>query len=81
LIAVTLLELEQRFGAVSSETQTIQGLWRHEGRAYRDDLTRVFVDVPDTPESLAFFQDFKERLKSRFKQLDIWMTTHPIQIV
>lgn len=37
LIADTLLELEQRFGAVSSETQTIQGLWRHEGRSYRDD--------------------------------------------
>ena len=31
LVADTLLELETRFGAVSSETQTIQGLWRHEG--------------------------------------------------
>jgi hypothetical protein len=81
LIADTLLELEQRFGAVSSETQTIQGLWRHEGRSYRDDLTRVFVDVPDTPESLSFFQEFKERLKSRFKQIDIWMATYPIEIV
>jgi hypothetical protein len=30
IIADTLLELEQRFGAVSSETQTIRGLWRHE---------------------------------------------------
>ncbi|HZY84277.1 MAG TPA: hypothetical protein VFE78_05575, partial [Gemmataceae bacterium] len=29
LIADTWLELEQRFGAVSSETQTIPGLWRH----------------------------------------------------
>lgn len=41
LIADTLLELEQRFGAVSSETQTIQGFWQHQGHSYRDDLTRL----------------------------------------
>jgi hypothetical protein len=58
LIADTLLELEQRFGAVSSETQTIQGLWRHQGQSYRDDLTRIFVDVPDAPENSAFSQQF-----------------------
>lgn len=81
LIADTLLELEQRFGAVSSETQTIQGSWRHQGQSYRDDLTRIFVDVPDTPENSAFFQEFKARLKDRFRQIDIWMTTYPIQVV
>jgi hypothetical protein len=68
IIADTLLELEQRFGAVSSETQTIQGLWRHQGRSYRDDLTRLFVDVADTPENFAFFREFKERLKARFSR-------------
>ena len=46
LVADTLLELERQFGAVSSETQTIRGLW-HEGESYRDDLMRVFVDVAD----------------------------------
>jgi hypothetical protein len=81
LIADTLLELEQRFGAVSSESQAIQGLWRHQGQSYRDELTRVFVDAPDTPESIAFFRDFKEKLKSRFQQIDIWMTTHPIDVI
>jgi hypothetical protein len=45
------------------------------GQVYNDKLIRVFVDVPDTPENRAFFLSFKERLKSRFKQLDIWMTT------
>ena len=38
LIADTLLELEQQFGAVSSETQIIRGFWRHEGESYRDEL-------------------------------------------
>jgi len=47
LIATTLLELEQRFGAVSVETQAVQGMWQHQGQSYRDDLTRVFVDVPE----------------------------------
>ena len=48
LTADTLQELEQAFGAVSCETQTIQGLWHHEGELYRDSLARVFVDVEDT---------------------------------
>ena len=56
LIANTLLGLEQRFGAVSSETQVIQGFWQHQGQSYRDDLTRLFVDVPDTVETLEFFR-------------------------
>jgi hypothetical protein len=81
LIADTLLELEQRFGAVSSETQAIQGLWQHQGQSYRDDLTRVFVDVPDLPENVQFFREFKDRLKLRFRQIDIWMTTYPVDVI
>ena len=81
LIADALLEIENRFGAVSSETQTIQGTWHHEGRSYRDDLVRIFADVPDIPESLEFFRQFKETIKARFQQIDIWMTTYPIQVI
>jgi hypothetical protein len=80
-IAEALLELEARFGAVSSETQIIRGYWRHEGQAYRDDLFRIYVDVPDLPESRQFFLEFKERLKTRFQQLDIWMTTYLVEIL
>ena len=81
VVGETLLELRQRFGAVSAETQTTRGLWQHQGQEYRDELVRVYVDVPDTPESLQFFRDFKERLKTRFKQIDIWMTTYPIDVI
>jgi hypothetical protein len=80
-VADTLLELEQQFGAVSCETQTIRGQWRHEGQDYRDDLIRVFVDVADEPESRQFFVEYKERLKARFQQLDIWLTTYPIEVL
>jgi hypothetical protein len=71
LVADTLLELEQQFGAVSTETQTIRGLWRHEDQSFPDDLVRVFVDVTDEAEHRRFFLDFKERLKTRFQQIDI----------
>jgi hypothetical protein len=80
-VADTLLELEQRFGAVSCETQSIRGYWRHEGESYRDDLIRVFVDVDDEPEHRRFFLEFKERIKLRFQQLDIWMTTYLIEVL
>jgi hypothetical protein len=81
LIADTLLEIRQRFGAVSSDTRTIQGQWQHEGQLYRDDLIRVFTDVPDLPEHRQFFLDFKERLKVRFQQLDIYMTSHTVDVL
>ena len=81
LIADTLLELEARFGAVSAETQSIRGMWRHEDQLYRDELILVFVDTLDVPESREFFREFKERLKARFQQIDIWMTTYPIEIL
>jgi hypothetical protein len=81
LITDTLLELETRFGAVSSETQIIRGLWQHEGQSYRDELVRVFVDTDDTPEARQFFQEYKEQLKARFRQIDIWMATYPIEVL
>ena len=81
LIAEVLLELEQHFGAVSCETQTIRGLWRHSGELYRDDLIRVFVDAIDVPENRQYFLDFKARAKVLFRQLDLWMTTYPIEVL
>lgn len=81
LFSDTLLELEQQFGAVSAETQVIYGRWEQEGQTYRDDLIRVFVDVPDTPENLQFFVDYKERLKARFQQLEIWLVTYHVELL
>ena len=80
LIAETLIELRRKFAAVSSETQRIEGQWQHEGQVYRDDLIRVFVDVEDTERNRNFFREFRERIRSRFRQLSIWMTSHPIDI-
>src|ERR1041384_6991699 len=81
LIGETLIELRRRFGAVSAETQVIRGQWEHEGEVYRDEPRRVFIDVEDLPANREFFQQFKERLKQRFQQLDIWVTSHPVDVL
>jgi len=59
----------------------VRGAWEHEGTVYQDNLTRFFVDVEDLPEHRAFFRQFKEQLKARFDQLEIWITSHPLDVI
>jgi hypothetical protein len=77
----TIIELRQRFGAVSCETQVIRGIWQHAGEDFRDELVRVFIDVPDLPEHREFMTAYKETLKSRFRQIDIWMVTFLLDVI
>lgn len=81
LLAETFTELREHFGAASWETQVLRGAWEGSGAIYHDSLTRFFVDVPDVPEHREFFKHFKEKLKARFNQLDVWITSHPIDII
>ena len=59
----------------------IRGTWEYETEVYRDDLVRVFVDADDRSASRKFFEQFKERLKTRFEQIDIWLVTYPIEVL
>ena len=45
-LAEAVLEIVDRFGAASYETQKVEGHWRYGGVLYRDDIVRVVVDVP-----------------------------------
>lgn len=81
LLAQTFAQLRQQFGAASWETQTLRGSWEQGGAVYEDNLTRFFVDVPDLPEHREFFKGFKEILKQRFGQLEVWITSHPIEVI
>jgi hypothetical protein len=81
LLAQTFAELRERFGSASWETQTVRGAWQYQGEVYLDNLTRFFVDVPDLPEHRAFFRDFKQKLKARFDQLEIWITSYPLDVI
>jgi len=81
LIGRTQRELLTNFGAVSFDPSAISGFWVNEGQTYLDALTRLFVDVPDTAQNIAFFREFKETLKARFQQIDIWMVHLRIEMI
>ena len=81
LVTEAVMELREQFGAASCETQTIRGQWQHQGEVYEDELVRLFVDVEDHPENRQFFLEFKQRLKARFQQIDLWLTSHPIDLL
>jgi hypothetical protein len=73
--------LESRFGAVSWDSQVVRGIWEHEGVVYRDNNTRLVLDVDDSSENRAFFTSLKETLKKRFGQIDIWITSHTVDVI
>jgi hypothetical protein len=79
-VAQAVLEVSDHFGAVSHETQNIEGLWKEGGVLYRDDLTRIIVDVPDKKKNRAWMREFKARWKVRLEQLEIWMVSYRIDI-
>ena len=81
IIGEVIVAIREQFGAASFEPQNIRGVWQHEGTVYRDDLVRVFADVADTQENRTWFRVFKERLKRDFQQLDIWLISHPIEVL
>lgn len=81
LLGDTLFELQERFGAVSHESQIIHGVWTDAGMVFRDDLTRIVVDVDATLENRAFFAALKPKLKQRFDQLETWITAHSIDLI
>jgi hypothetical protein len=81
LITATIVELRDKFGAGSTESQSIRGHWNYQAELFKDELVRVFVDAADTPEHKAFFIEFKETLKQRFQQIDIWLVSYPIEVL
>ena len=79
-LADAVLEIVERFGAASYETQRIEGHWRHAGTTYRDNLVRLVIDVPDTPANRRWMKAFKARWKVKLEQLDLWMVSYVVSI-
>src|SRR5262249_23065855 len=73
-------ELCERFGGVTQDTVRVPGTWKSGGTRYRDILYRIRVDTTDR-NARAFFQASKPLWKDRFQQLDIWITSHRIDVV
>ena len=79
-IAEAVLDIVAHFGAASYETQSVEGHWRQGGVLYRDDLSRIVVDVPDTATNRRWMKTFKMRWKARLDQLELWMVSYRVDI-
>lgn len=60
---------------------TALGSWKYQGVVYEDALLRMTIDVQGSFEANDFFREYKELLKARFEQVDIWVSSHEIQIL
>ncbi|HWL92852.1 MAG TPA: hypothetical protein VNT79_04905 [Phycisphaerae bacterium] len=79
-MAEAVLEIADHFGAASYETQKVEGHWRQGGVQYRDDLVRLFVDVPGSTIHRKWMRQFRDRLRVRFEQIELWMVSYRIEI-
>ena len=77
----TTRELLETFSATTLDLITAIGSWKYQGTVYEDLLVRFIVDVPSSTPADDFFRDYKETLKARFEQIDIWISSHEIQIL
>jgi len=73
-------ELTEQFGAYTLQWGPVRGAWTSEGRLYEELNVRIFVDVEDTLENAAFFARYKQILKERFRQIDIWIVSFEIRL-
>jgi hypothetical protein len=75
-----VFEVVDKFGALTYETQKVEGHWRHEGVLYRDNLVKIVVDVPDLDENRNWMRDYKTRWKDRLEQLELLLVSYEIDV-
>ena len=73
-------ELVAEFGALSEEVGTVRGTWVHENVRYQDELIRFYVECAYTRHNQEFFKQYSVRLKERFQQLEIRITSHSVRV-
>jgi hypothetical protein len=52
----------------------------HEGQRFEDERLRMVGDIEATPESRAVLARFKETLRKRFRQIDVWIVSYEIEV-
>ena len=78
---LTQEEMVSAFGALTTSPELLRGVWVHEEQRFEDEHLRLVVDVEMTAETRTFFSEFKESLKNRFCQFDIWIVSYEIEVV
>src|SRR6266700_801290 len=74
-------ELLEQFEGLTSDTVEVHGTWMYAGTVFHDRLIRLTIDSPNPDEALVFLERYKEVLKARFEQIDIWITGHEIELI
>lgn len=78
----TQRELLRQFGGLTADFVPLIGYWTNPTAAVvEDELVRLVADVPDTAENREFFVGWKEVLKARFRQLEIWVAGIPLDLI
>jgi hypothetical protein len=80
LLAEAVLEVVDKFGAASYETQKVEGHWRFQGVLYRDNLTKIVIDIVDSAENHDWMREFKKRWKEKLDQLELWLVSYVIDV-
>lgn len=80
LLADAVLDVVDRFGAISYYDRLIEGRWTHKGIVYRDNNSKLVVDVENTDENRQWMRDYKARWKEKLEQLDLWLVSYEIDI-
>ena len=78
---ITHNDLMERFGAISKDLIEVSGHWYYQGTVYIDKLHRWRLDIRDTGKNRKFLKEFKDVLKERFAQEEIWITATKIETI
>ncbi len=78
---ITHEELLEKFGGTTVDSVRAWGHWKYRGILHRDRLVRIRIDSTDPEDAYNFFRAYKEVLKTRFEQIDIWITAHDIDLI
>lgn len=74
------MEIVEKLGAASYETQKVEGYWRHQGVVYRDNLVKIVIDAPDEEANREWMRGSKERWKEKLEQLELWLISYTIDV-
>lgn len=78
---ITHRDLLKKFGATTIDATRASGTWIYGGALYEDLLIGIIIDAFEPQGAISFMRQYKETLKSRFEQLDIWITAHDLEVI
>jgi hypothetical protein len=80
--ATTYKELSDNFCGWTHDPTVKNGEWVDEdGNKFSDTHTTLFCDIDYTETNKQFLDKYKEVLKKRFKQKDIYITIHDVEVI